>query len=446
MKTFKEYLRELTVSPWYQQKGTFNPFYTLDSSVENNVKELLNIVDVKFQSVENGTGELLKDFGGKFIFQVTADKYIKVKRKQIKGHYGMKQRKDSTASSNINEFLTVYFLKHGGFTDAESWMVDVARKTGDTGIYYGEGHQVTYEDLINLLDKDETAIRDINIGYQNSIVVRADIAGNQWKKLYWTPRNKPAGIGGKNPSDVIIEMSDGTFNGYSNKIAAGKDVTPKFNTNIMAFYKKLGDSGQVNKVGRMIDQAWEDAVSMLSAGKLIKPENAISALKKFNIKKEKFSETSSGRKFATLAKEFLKDKLSFFTTDMYYPFRNNCITSFSTHLTNSKNLSYFLRTIGFYTFDDPNSTPCPYKLLVGSEKGSRIKDVSSNESYKEIMFSKPNNLKGIRKIYDGTSQSFKILFSVGGYLVEIPITMRTRAAGGWQGKGLFITSSGLKIK
>ena len=128
MKTFKEYLRELTVSPWYQQKGTFNPFYTLDSSVENNVKELLNIVDVKFQSVENGTGELLKDFGGKFIFQVTADKYIKVKRKQIKGHYGMKQRKDSTASSNINEFLTVYFLKHGGFTDAESWMVMLLEK------------------------------------------------------------------------------------------------------------------------------------------------------------------------------------------------------------------------------------------------------------------------------------------------------------------------------
>jgi hypothetical protein len=440
MKTFKEYLRELTVSPWYQQKGTFNPFYTLDSSVEDSVKELLNIVDVKFQSVENGTGELLKDFGGKFIFQVTADKYIKVKRKQIKGHYGMKQRKDSTASSNINEFLTVYFLKHGGFTDAESWMADVARKTGDTGIYYGEGHQVTYEDLINLLDKDETAIRDINIGYQNSIVVRADIAGNQWKKLYWTPRNKPAGIGGKNPSDVIIEMSDGTFNGYSNKIAAGKDVTPKFNTNIMAFYKKLGDSGQVNKIGRMIDQAWDDASSTV-VGK-----NAQVALKKFNIKKEKFSETSSGRKFATLAKEFLKDKLSFFTTDMYYPFRNNCITSFSNHLTNSKNLSYFLRTIGFYTFDEPNSTPCPYKLLVGSEKGSKLKDVSSNESYKEIMFSKPINLKGIRKMYDGKSQSFKIFFSVGAYSVEIPITMRTRAAGGWQGKGLFITSSGLKIK
>ena len=102
---------------------------------------------------------------------------------------------------------TGYISYNGGFTDAESWMADVARKTGNTGIYYGEGHQVTYEDLIELLDKDETAIRDINIGYQNSIVVRADIAGNQWEKLYWTPRKKPAGIGGKNPSDVIFERS-----------------------------------------------------------------------------------------------------------------------------------------------------------------------------------------------------------------------------------------------
>ncbi len=109
MRTFKEYLRELTVSPWYQQKGTFNPFYTLDSTVEDSVKKLLNIADVKFQNVENGTGELLKDFGGKFIFQVTADQYIKVKKIQIKSHFGMKQRKDSTASSNINEYLTVYF-------------------------------------------------------------------------------------------------------------------------------------------------------------------------------------------------------------------------------------------------------------------------------------------------------------------------------------------------
>ena len=78
---------------------------------------------------------------------------------------------------------SVYFLKNGGFTDAESWMANVAQKTGGTGIYYGEGHQVTYEELIELLDKDETAIRDINIGYQNSISVQGDLAGKQWKKL-----------------------------------------------------------------------------------------------------------------------------------------------------------------------------------------------------------------------------------------------------------------------
>ena len=80
MRTFKEYLRELTVSPWYQQKGTFNPFYTLDSSVEDSVKKLLNITDVKFQNVENGTGELLKDFGGKLPRFPINEKYGELKR------------------------------------------------------------------------------------------------------------------------------------------------------------------------------------------------------------------------------------------------------------------------------------------------------------------------------------------------------------------------------
>ena len=442
MLSFKGYIKELTVSPWYQQKGVFNPFYTLDSKVEDDVKKLLNMTDVKFQNVENGTGELLKDFGGKFIFQVTADYYIKVKKSKIKSHFGMKQRKDSTASSNVNEYLSVYFLKNGGFTDAESWMANVAKKTGGTGIYYGEGHQVTYEELIELLDKDETAIRDINIGYQNSISVQGDLAGKQWKKLYWTPRQKPAGIGGKNPSDVILQMSDGTFIGYSNKIAAGKDATPKFNTNIYAFYGKLEkkDRSQLSKIGKMIDEAWNDAASTVTG------ENAQAALKKFSIKKERYSESSSGRKFALLAKEFEKDALSFFSTDMYYPFRNNCITSFSDHLLNQKNLAYFLQTIGFYTFDEPDSTPCPYKLLVGSEKGSTLKEVSSNEGYKQIMFSKSTDITNITKEYSGNSQSFKISFKVGNNNITIPITMRTRATGGWKGKALYITTSGLKIR
>lgn len=438
MKSFKGFLSELTISPNYQQRGTFNPYYILDASVESDVNDMLNMTDVKFQNVESGTGELLKDFGGKYIFQVTADKYIKVKRSQIKSHFGMKSRKDATASSNVNEFLSMYFLKHGGFTNAESWMADVGGKTGGTGIYYGEGTEVTYEKLISLLDKDDTAIRDINIGYQNSVAIQQDLVGQTWKKLYWTPKSKPEGIGGKNPSDVILKMSDGSFIGYSNKISSGKDVTPKFNTNIIAYYGKLDNRREKTTIKNLIDKAWNDAAATVTG------ENAKAALKKINIKDEKFSESSSARKFTSLAKEFIKDKLKFYTTDMYYPFRNNCITSFSDHLMNQRSLSYFLQTMGHYTFDDPDSTPCPYKLLIGSEKGSTLKDVSSNEEYKEILFSKSTSLRSIRKQYDGTTQSFKIFFTVGGNNVEIPITMRTRVSGGWSGKALYITTSGLK--
>jgi hypothetical protein len=439
MKSFKGFLSELTISPNYQQRGTFNPYYILDASVESDINDMLNMTDVKFQNVESGTGELLKDFGGRYIFQVTADKYIKVKKSQIKSHFGMKSRKDATASSNVNEFLSVYFLKHGGFTDAESWMADVGGKTGGTGIYYGEGHQVTYEELIGLLDRDGTAIRDINIGYQNSVAIQGDIVGQTWNKLYWAPQQKPEGIGEKNPSDVVLEMSDGNFIGYSNKIAAGKDATPKFNTNIYAFYGKLENRREKTIIGNLIDKAWNDAAATVTG------ENAKAALEKFNISREKFSESSSATKFASLAKEFIKDNLKFYTTDMYYPFRNNCITSFSDHLMNQRNLSYFLQTIGYYTFDDPDSTPCPYKLLVGSEKGSRLQDVSSNEDYKEILFSKPTDLRSIRKEYNGTTQSFKIFFTVDSNNATIPITMRTRASGGWKGKSLYITTSGLKI-
>ena len=35
----QNYLRELTISPHYQQKGNFNPYYTLDVSIEKIVKE-----------------------------------------------------------------------------------------------------------------------------------------------------------------------------------------------------------------------------------------------------------------------------------------------------------------------------------------------------------------------------------------------------------------------
>ena len=39
MLKFKDYIRELTISPDYQQKGVFNPFYTVTPDVEKVVKK-----------------------------------------------------------------------------------------------------------------------------------------------------------------------------------------------------------------------------------------------------------------------------------------------------------------------------------------------------------------------------------------------------------------------
>ena len=52
-------------------------------------------------------------------------------------------------------------------------------------------------------------------------------------------------------------------------------------------------------------------------------------------------------------------------------------------------MSYLLNTVCYYTYDDPDETPCPYKLLVGTESGATIKDVASNEEYKEFLSKNP---------------------------------------------------------
>ena len=110
---------------------------------------------------------------------------------------------------------------------------------------------------------------------------------------------------------------------------------------------------------------------------------------------------------------------------------------------------YFLRTVGYYTFDDADATPCPYKLLIGSEKSSSLKDVSSDEDMKEFLFNeKASNLRNIRFTYSGTAQSFKMTLTyraAENYSVDIPITTRTRSKGGWSGKALYITSPGIKL-
>ena len=169
----------------------------------------------------------------------------------------------------------------------------------------------------------------------------------------------------------------------------------------------------------------------------------------FDIKKEKFSESSSKEAFARLSAKFKVDGLDFYTEGFYYLFRNTLIKDFAKYLTDAKNLVYFLNTIYFYTYDDPTKdfTPCPYKLLVGKEQGdSEIKDVSADEGLKNLLFNtKATKLSQIQSQYDQRGQSFSINFKFEGQMISVPITCRTRAAGGWSGKSLFITTSGLKF-
>ena len=448
MDKFKTFLRELTVSPDYQSRGTFNPFYVLDIP-EDDIRPSVGDGVIKYKNVDSGSGELIKNYGGKYHFQVNVNDedtnyYIITTKSKVKAHFGQKTRKDSTASSNVNEFLTVYFLLHKDYTDPKTFQSDIGGKTGKTGVLNGEGQDVTYEDLVQLIDRDETADRDIEIGYQNSLAVANDLT-NTIDKVFWVPRGKPDGVGGKNPSDVIIKLSDGSYIGYSNKIAAGKDATPKINTNITAFYSKLSDKKQLSNIEKMIDDAWNSAASTID----VKTPIAHRAIKSFSISGERFSESSSKRAFAGLARAFQKDKLKFYADDFYYKFRNNLITAFSTYISDSRNMAYLLNTVGYYTYDDPDATPCPYKLLIGSEKSSTIKDVSSDEEQRQIFFTKKStDLTQIRTSYDKKGQTFNLAFGYRplGKIISAPIVLRTRAAGGWSGKSLYITTSGFKVK
>ena len=447
-----------TVSPYYQQRGIANPYYVLDPATVTQTlsalkREGIDQKQLLFKSVEAIQGKTIIKSTGKYKFQLASDKVqdlpygIETTKRQVKGHLGMVSRKDSTASSNVNEFLTVYFLVNPPMTPEQLENHSCKQGNASTGVLTGEGTPVTFEDLCKLIDADETAARDIKIGLNNAKAVRKDINGKGIKNLYWVPRGKPTGISPKTPSDVIIEFRDGFFRGYSNKISAGKtDETPKFNTNIYAFYGKLGDGTQQANIGKIIDESWNQASAT------VRGDVARESIENFDISQEKFSETSSRAAFSELAKAFKENGLEFYGKDFYYKFRNNLISNFSEYLLNPLNMIYFLNTIYFYTYDDPTKafTPCPYKLLVGRETGeSTIKDVSENESLKELLVNKnPARLTGIKSSYDGQSQSFTMTLNfTNGELknVSIPITCRTRAAGGWAGKSLFISTSGVKM-
>ena len=448
-------LDELTVSPKYQSRGVFNPFYVVDDSVDKQVRDLLNDKDITFNNIiYKAVNDVQNNpiiSTGKLPFELHTDEdtslnvFIKIPKNKVKSHYGQKTRKDTTASSNVNEFLSLYFLLHPEFSTVE----DLADKDGGTGVLTGEGDEVSYAQLISLIEKDETPERDIKIGINNAKALKQDLKGKSYKNLYWTPRKKPANINPKNPSDIIIQLDSGDFIGYSNKISDGEDKTPKFNTNIVAFFDKLGGS-QSEDIQQLIDNAWNQASKEVPSSS----PNAKKAIESFDITKESFSETKSRDAFADLAVQFQLDDLKFYTKDFYYIFRNNLISSLAKYLENPINLKYFLNTIAGYTYGTvvKGETPCPYKLLIGSEKGSgsTIKDVSDNQVLRSVVtVDSSNDIKDIKNEYDGNSQSFKVNFKLNlvGQVtdVTIPVTVRTRAAGGWSGKSLYITSQGIKI-
>ena len=452
----------VTVSPYYKQKNVLNPYYTLQKAVDQKVSKLLKdrkvkgITELLYKNVDNGRGTLLLTTNGKFIFQVfnkqTDLKYfITIRKSDITGHYGMKGRKDTTASSNVNEILSVFFLinKYSPNTYSNKLESDVSKfgrkGTGVLNPSSGGVDEVSYEQLAELIDKDETAERDIKIGFNNAIAINKDIGGKKPYKVYWCPKGKPPGVSDKNPSDVVVELKKGDYQGYSNKISEGKDETPKFNTNMYAYFGKLEDTKQLKNVCTMIDTAWDQAEKKIPKDKKL----ILGALKNFDIRKEKYSESASSKSFGELATIFRSQKLDFYAEGFYYSFRNNVIKNLGNFLKKPDNLMYFLNTIFFYTYEDPRvkSTPCPSKLLIGKEQGPSImKDVSADSDLKNILsVKKSSELKNINFDYDNKGQSFKLFFKYKSFSVKMPVTCRTRAAGGWQGKSLFITTSGLKI-
>ncbi len=454
----KKLTNELTISPDYKTKSGFNPYYTLKDDLKNDIAKAAGVDPNKivFKSTNTPKGKPALDRKGNYNFQVAIEQdgsikdtnyYIKAAKSEVTGHYGTTSRKDSTASSNVNEFLTVYFLINKPQKSAKDFMKFVKGKKGPTGVKTGEGQDVTYEMLNQMLQRDETPERDINIGVNNAKAVKSDIGGNSKSisQVYWTPRAKPEGVGSKNPSDVVIKFKDGTFLGYSNKITGkGPDVTPKFNTNLSAFSSKIGDKSQDSNIKAIVDKSWNEAA------KKVKGPNASKAIKSFDISKEKHSETTSRAAFANLARAFEKDKLDFYGEDFYYLFRNQLIQNLGQYWSDPVNLSYLLKTIGFYTYGDIDASEAgaPYKLLIGTEGGSTIKDITSDEEAKLLLTkSSPKNIKNVQFIYPGSGQSFAIKFysSLIKSNVTIPLTLRTRASGGWAGKSLYINTPGIKI-
>ena len=61
----------------------------------------------------------------------------------------MAKRKNSTASSDINELMSLYFLKYntdkaGTEKEAQTWLDSIQKTNGDTGIVKADVTKITY--------------------------------------------------------------------------------------------------------------------------------------------------------------------------------------------------------------------------------------------------------------------------------------------------------------
>ena len=460
----------MRITPYYEQKGIKNPFYILSPPVvsgavrelKKNGDEYKNIkgTDILFKCVEpnqlNGPIIYKATSSSSKIFQITDKSKNDIpfgvattaQKIHVIGHYGMTTRKNATASSNVNEFLSVYFLVQPSMKPDE--LVNyVSQQKGNTGVLKGEGTPVTFSQLADLLDEDETPERDINIGLNNARAIQGDISGRSIRTVYWVPKKKPRNVNPTNPSDTVVEFNDGFLQGYSNKIASGTDKTPKFNTNVNAFYKEMGNFSQLMNVQKLINDAFFEAKEEVNG------ENAKEAIDFYyenEYDNEAYGETGSQKNFGELSEFFRMDGLDFNRKDFYYPFRNKFIRKFAEYLKNPSNMVYFLRTIYKYTYGDPTQsfTPCPYKLLIGTPMGaSTLKNVSSDESLKELLFNEdPSRITDIDDNYNDLTQGWDMTFKfLNGKVkdVTLPIVARTRF-GGLQGKAFFLSSSGVKMK
>ena len=460
----------MRITPYYEQKGIKNPFYILSPPVvsgavrelKKNGDEYKNIkgTDILFKCVEpnqlNGPIIYKATSSSSKIFQITDKSKNDIpfgvattaQKIHVIGHYGMTTRKNATASSNVNEFLSVYFLVQPPMKPDE--LVNyVSQQKGNTGVLKGEGTPVTFSQLADLLDEDETPERDINIGLNNARAIQGDISGRSIRTVYWVPKKKPRNVNPTNPSDTVVEFNDGFLQGYSNKIASGTDKTPKFNTNVNAFYKEMGDFNQLMNVQKLLNDAFFEAKEE------VKGENAKEAIDFYyenEFENEAYGETGSQKNFGELSEFFRMDGLDFNRKDFYYPFRNKFIRKFAEYLKNPTNMVYFLRTIYKYTYGDPTQsfTPCPYKLLIGTPMGaSTLKNVSSDESLIELLFNQdPSRITDIDDNYNDLTQGWDMTFKfLNGKVkdVTLPIVARTRF-GGLQGKAFFLSSSGVKMK